>query len=162
MFDRGAGRTARSIEIDGEAIMLQLSSGIIGGLSVALTFGAIQFASGRDLTGFGASDTTLASSVVPSVNRSAKSDRELVRGTQTPGRTLAVRLESLPDTSILVRVQESRTRQIADDRPIAASPPVQLSKPPVTSGRKFAGGCEPAVSLLTEVAKQLPPGRCLT
>lgn len=138
--------------------MLQLSSGIIGGLSVALTFGAIQLASGRDLAGFGATST----SVIPSVNRSAKSNREIVRGAQTPGRTLAVRLDSLPDTSILVRVQALQDRQVANDRPTTASPSVQPSTPPVTSERKLAVACEPVVSLLTEVAKQLQPGRCLT
>lgn len=139
--------------------MLQLSSGIIGGLSVALTFGAIQFASGRDLAGFSAP----SASVVPSVNRSAKSDREVIRGTQAPGRTFAVRLDSLPDTSILVRVQALQAREVANDRPAAASSPsVQPSIPPVTSERKLAVACEPVVSLLTEVAKQLQPGRCLT
>lgn len=140
-----------------------LSTGILGGLSIALTFGTIQFASGRDLAGFGmASASSVPSAEISSVNRSAKSDREIVRGTQMPGRTLAVRVDSLPDTSILVRVPVAQVRQIAVGGPTAAFPPVRPSRIPVTSESKSTVACEPVVSLLTEVAKQLPPGRCLT
>ena len=143
-------------------IVRGLSSGLLGGLSVALTFGTIQFALGRDLAGFGMASASSVSSVeVSSVNRSAKSDRETVRGTQMPGRTVAVRLDSLPDTSVLVRVP-AQVRQVANDQPTVASPIARPSRPSMANERKLAVACEPVVSMLTEVAKRLQPGRCLT
>jgi hypothetical protein len=147
--------------------MSQLSKGIFGAIALTLTFGAIQLASGRDL---GQPDSlakfslaqfgplTLASAPVqltPStaVNRTGKTDRAAgVTGAASQSRTIALRLNGLPDTSVLIRMPMA---QEASDRALR-SPVVKtgVGKPMVA--------CEPSVSVLTEVAKHLEPGRCVT
>jgi hypothetical protein len=129
-----------------------LSRGILGVLAVSLTFGAVQFASGSDLGGSqqvplqASSDTSEAT-----INRAAKADRGagVVRwAAQT--RTISLRLTSLPDTSVLLRVplvEEARNGSSS------------LRK---SGDRKTTVACEPVVSVLTEVASQLEPGRCVT
>jgi hypothetical protein len=97
--------------------------------------------------------------IVMHVDRSAKGDR----GTSVPpagGLTLSFKLPSLPETSVMMRVPAG---EAAD----------ALRKAPATIGtgkgsldRSSAGqrpvACEPVVSVLTAVAKQLVPGRCIT
>ena len=62
-----------------------------------------------------------------------------------------LRFKELADTSVLVRVPVAKEE--ARNRPVA----------PVKSGKsKNAVACEPPVSVLTEVAKLLEPGRCVT
>ena len=125
--------------------MSQILKGIFGALAVSLTLGAVQFASGHDLTG---RDTAPA---IPEmgINRAAKADRDTVPLSKIHTRTVALRLDSLAETSVLIRVpvaEETRAR-----------PAPSLLKP-----GKTALACEPMVSVLTEVAKQLQPGRCVT
>jgi hypothetical protein len=67
-------------------------------------------------------------------------------------RTISVSVDGLSDTSILVRVPVAR-KEARNTSPA----PVLTNKP---VGRTVA--CEPVVSVLTEVAKQLQPGRCVT
>ena len=64
--------------------------------------------------------------------------------------TISIRLEGLSDTSILVRVPVVREARSNAFVPSAVK----------SEDRKVA--CEPVVSVLTEVAKQLQPGRCVT
>jgi hypothetical protein len=52
--------------------MSQLSRGIFGAIAIALTFGAVQFASGRDLSE-GRQDS--AGTPAATINRAAKADR---------------------------------------------------------------------------------------
>lgn len=135
--------------------MSQMSMGILGGLAVVLSLGAVQLASGRDFAAPANADTASTSSAV---NRLAKSDRSDLQMPRTEGRTVAVRLESLPDTSILIRIPRSYRQEARDPGP----------KPNAAGGAvpakhvKRAVACEPVVSVLTEVAKQLQPGRCVT
>jgi hypothetical protein len=68
--------------------------------------------------------------------------------------TISVRVDGLSDTSVLVRVPVAPARKEARNTPPAPT----MSKQP--AGRTVA--CEPVVSVLTEVAKQLQPGRCVT
>jgi hypothetical protein len=128
------------------------SRGVLGVLAVALTFGAAQYASGRDLGG--SQQAPLQASVLTSettINRAAKADR--VAGVARPApqtRTVLLRLTGLPDTSVLLRVplvEEARSGSSS------------LRK---SGDRKTMLACEPVVSVLTEVAKQLEPGRCVT
>ena len=66
-------------------------------------------------------------------------------------RTIALRFKELTDTSVLVRVPVAKEE--VRNRPVA----------PLKSGKsKNAVACEPPVSVLTEVAKLLEPGRCVT
>jgi len=126
--------------------MSQILKGIFAALAVSAACGAVQFASGHDLAGL------QAAFVGPEtgVNRAAKADRAAVVPARAQTQTIALRVDGVADTSVLVRVpvaQETRARP---------APPV-LMKP----GRT-AVACEPVVSVLTEVAKLLQPGRCVT
>jgi len=138
--------------------MSRLAIGIFGAIAVSLTFGAAQLASGRDLSeapqdrlqqAFREPLTTGATSV----NRAAKADRVAgVAGSPAQTRTIALRLEGFSDTSFLLRVR------VANGADNALSGPAVI-KP---GSRKMMLACEPVVSVLTEVAKRLQPGRCLT
>ena len=143
--------------------MSRLATGIYGAIALSLTLGAAQLASGRDLSeasqdglpqdrlqkAFQEPLTTGATAV----NRAAKADRVAgVARSPARTRTIALRLEGFADTSFLVRVSLANG---ADD---ALSVP-SVIKP---GNRKMMLACEPVVSVLTEVAKRLQPGRCVT
>jgi len=123
-----------------------LSTAIFGTLAAALSFGAVQLASGRDLT----TPQDPSSAPATAVNRAAKADRAAgMAGLAVLTQTIALRLEGLSDTSVLVRVplvHEARTGS-------------SLAK---SGDSKAPVACEPVVSVLTEVFKQLQPGRCVT
>ena len=142
-----------NIRISGKA------SGIVAAAVVSLSFGAIQFALGRDLAsagrdvGLSQDATSQEATNENGVNRVAKSDRADMRSsTVAPSRTISVHLDGLDATSILIRLPA----RLAEDRPAS-----RLAKDPVNA-RKSTVACEPAVSVLTEVAKRLQPGRCIT
>jgi hypothetical protein len=134
--------------------MSQLSRGIFAAAAVTLTLGAAQFALGRDLSvglqGPAAAPVTAAEATI---NRSAKADRAArVAAPALQTRTISLRLDALSATSVLVRIPVAQeARNGASARSMTKSP-----------DRKMAVACEPVVSVLTEVAKQLQPGRCVT
>ena len=124
-------------------------NGILGAVALAATFGAVQFASGHDLTvGMRSSDTPLQEEV----NRTVKADRAaVVAAMPAQARTISIRLERLPNTSIVVRLPAAREAR--------STGPALFIK----SGERAAAiACEPMVSVLTEVVRQLQPGRCVT
>ena len=87
------------------------------------------------------------------VNRAAKADRAGVPAAAGKTETISLKLDSLAETSVVIRVPVIRNE--ARSRP----------KPPelIKSGeRRMTVACEPVVSVLTEVAKRLQPGRCVT
>src|ERR1700730_3269098 len=137
-----------------EPNMPQLSRGILSAGAVALTLGAVQFASGRDLPtvqanvlqGFGAPEAA--------VNRDTKADRALrAAGPATPTQTVALRLDGHAATSFLIRLPLTSAGR--------GTPPAPLVTK--SSGdRKPTFACEPVVGVLTEVPKRLQPGRCVT
>src|SRR3984885_15683936 len=111
----------------------------IGALSVtagSLTFGAAQFASGRDLAmnpqdRLQQSMQDLATSDT-AVNRAAKTDRATgIAGSAARTRTIMLRPKGLPDTSVLVRIPMAQARA-----PLVTKSP----------DRKMAVACEPMVS----------------
>jgi hypothetical protein len=135
--------------LNGGQNMPQISKAIFGVIAVALSLGAVQLASGRDLSGGLQVDEGTAATAI---NRATKTDRgAAVAGPAIPMRTIQLRLEGLSDTSILIRIPMAQARNGA-------------SRPSMTnsSGRKMTVACEPVVSVLTEVAKLLQPGRCVT
>jgi hypothetical protein len=137
-------------DIKGGQAMSKTFAGILGAIAVSLTFGAVQFASGSDLHGVRPQP---AQAPEATINRDAKTDRADLAATAPKTRTISVRVDGLSDTSILVRVPVAEaTRKETRNVPIA--------KESVTNRRTVA--CEPVVSVLTEVAKQLQPGRCIT
>src|SRR5258708_470245 len=129
--------------------MSKIFPGILGAIAVTLSFGAAQLASGSDLHRL---QQSVAPAAEATVNREAKADRADAPATAVKSQTISVRVDGLADTSILVRVPVARKE--ASSAPAA---PVVSSKP---MARTVA--CEPVVSVLTEVAKQLQPGRCVT
>jgi hypothetical protein len=158
--------------------MSRLMMGLSGALALALISGAAEYARGHDLSSRArdrASDKApltqgLASQGLTSqglasqglglpapadgaslVNRGSKADRAAVStGSAASTRTVSVKLDAFADTTFLIRLPVA----IAN-RP---SPPAQV-KPAL---RKSMVACEPVVSILTDVAKQLQPGRCVT
>ncbi len=129
--------------------MSQKVTGILSALAFSLACGAVQFASGHDLT---VGLATPGAPAAPAVNRTAKADREAVLPEATLAtRTISIHVDRVPDTSVLVRVPLSQAR---------STPPVSLFQRSKESKNVVA--CEPSVSVLTEIAKSLQPGRCIT
>lgn len=140
--------------------MSRLIMGISGALALSLISGVAEFARGRDLPSVAGNFTPITQAlalssrapagVTSSVNRGSKADR-VARPTGSPAttRTISLRLDGFSDTTFLVRIPVA----IANPPTIAPAP----AKPAI--GRPMVA-CEPVVSVLTEVAKRLEPGRC--
>jgi hypothetical protein len=131
--------------------MSKIFSGILGTIAVTLSLGAAQYASGSDLVGLARPSGAVAPQTA-AVNRETKADRAGLPGNPLKTRTFSISVDGLSDTSVLVRVPAA-ARHEARNTPA----PVQAKQP---VGRTVA--CEPVVSVLTEVAKQLQAGRCVT
>lgn len=142
--------------------MSQLQKVFLGAIAIAATLGAVQLASGHDLADRWqavADIPSYSSNFAPShnVNRAGKADRLAeIKQAAVPTRTVSMRLNDLADTSVLLRVP-------AVIETGNAKPPVLLQNQNQKQGRKKPTiACEPMVSSLTEVAKLLQPGRCVT
>jgi len=130
--------------------MSQKVTAILGALAVSLVCGAVQFASGHDLT---VGLATSGDQAAPVVNRVAKVDREAIIPEATIAtRTISIHVDRVPDTSVLVRIPLTHEAR--------STPPAPLFLRSHES--KAAVACEPSVSVLTEIAKRLQPGRCIT
>jgi hypothetical protein len=135
--------------------MSQISRAGFGAIAISLTLGAAQFASGHDLTaGLGADLGTASTGSQTGINRAAKVDRVTSTATSSaaPTRTISIRLDSLADTSVLIRIP-----MVPEARNVPPTPVLSES-----GDRKLTVACEPMVSTLTEVARLLQPGRCVT
>jgi hypothetical protein len=141
--------------------MLQPSRGFYGAVAIALTMGAVPLAAGRDLAG-GAQllmATTATFGAAPEVmnrptgiNREAKADRSAAAPRAgLPTHTISLQVNGLADTSVLVRIPTAAGAR--------REPAPSLIKP--ASGMA-AVACEPVVSVLTDVARLLEPGKCVT
>ena len=137
--------------------MSQISRGIFALAAIALTMGAVPLALGRDLSG-GLQDRLNAlkyslDTPATEVNRTSKTDRAAaVARPALPTQTISLPVNGLSDTSVLVRIPVAQAA-----RGGSAAPSWIRS-----GGGKRAVACEPVVSVLTEVAKRLEPGRCVT
>ena len=133
--------------------MSQIFKAILAALAVTATLGAVQLASGHDLAGLRQIASTEAAG---EINRAAKADRAALKAAQSQTETITIRNVGLDDTSVVVRVpvvtEASRNRPAAPAKPAASKP----------GASKTAIACEPPVSVLTDVAKLLQPGRCVT
>lgn len=135
--------------------MSKVSSLVLGMVAGATMFGAIQYASGNDLR-----DTLTDSDKVASsdVNRAAKGDRASLITTQNEqSQTLSFRVQGLSDTSILLRMGVAPVVVPTKNEAVNIRPLPMNAKP-----QRAAVGCEPPVSVLSEMAKMLQPGRCVT
>ena len=140
--------------------MSHITSGILGGAAMALMMGAMQFASGSDLRATVVPVNAAEASQVNSeaVNRSVKADRAQVTASQDAGRTLSFRVHSIPDTSLLLRVAPTPVKV----EKIIRSEVAAAQRAFKATAEKSAVACEPPVSVLTDIAKLLEPGRCVT
>lgn len=86
------------------------------------------------------------------VARAGKSDRAAVAPTAVASRTFSIKPSGIDGVSVLVRIVSHKP---APNKPATRLEPRQNAAWP-------RAACEPMVSPLTEVAKQLPPGRCIT
>ena len=120
----------------------------------AVQVGAVQLASGHDLADRW---QAVADKPAHNINRAGKADRITdIKPGAVPTRTVSMRLNDLANTSVLLRVP-------AVIETGNAKPPVALQNQKKPQGRvKPTIACEPMVSSLTEVAKLLQPGRCVT
>ena len=128
--------------------MSDMRTGILGAIAVSATLGAAQLASGHDLT-----SGLRAFSPAPAagVNRAGKADRGVsVALSSAPTQTISIHVDRFADTSLLVRIPRPQNAH-------KTAPALIKSEE-----RKPTLACEPVVSVLTEVAKQLQPGRCVT
>jgi hypothetical protein len=130
--------------------MSNLSRGIFGVAAVALTLGAVPLAAGRDLAG----DAKTLLGISPTgINREAKGDRPAgIARSAVPTQTIALKLNGFADTSVLVRMPVAQAHRSGSTAPSWIKP----------GAEKRTVACEPVVSVLTEVAKLLEPGRCVT
>ncbi|MBB1093835.1 hypothetical protein [Rhodopseudomonas pseudopalustris] len=126
--------------------MSQIVRGILGAIAVTGTLGAAQLAMGGDL---GQLRSQNQATIAQDVNRGGKADRAALAQQLQAGETFAVKLVG---QSVLVRIPEQQIGQATRVR-------VQQ---PTTAPRRTMVACEPVVSVLTDVAKQLEPGRCMT
>ena len=136
--------------------MSQIFKAIFATLAVSATFGAIQLASGHDLIG---GRQVASTEPAGEINRGAKADRVVHKVAQNPTETITIRSVGLPDTSVVVRIPVAQAPAQPAAREAVRIRPESPAKPGVA---KRTIACEPPVSVLTEVAKLLQPGRCVT
>ena len=118
-------------------------------------FGAVQLAFAHDLIG---GKQVAAIAPETGVNRAAKADRATVPVSAGQSQTISLRPDGLADTSVLVRVPVAKgkrgmKRVIARRRRRCRKPGGQ---------RKDRSPASRSSAFLTEVAKLLEPGRCVT
>ena len=128
--------------------MSQILKAFLGAVAITLTLGAVQLASGHDLVNRWQAVPEQPSNIV---NRAGKTDRLAdLKPFAVPTKTVSLRLNDLADTSVSLRFPSALDRN--------NKPPTLLRN----QSRKPTLACEPVVSALTEVARLLPPGRCVT
>ena len=132
--------------------MSQLSRAVFGTIAVSLSLGAAQLAVGRDL--MGTQNPAGTSEVVNSAVKADRADAAMRSGAAT--QTISLRFDALADTSVLIRMPAAKE---TDTQARSGSSAPSLTK---SGDRKATVACEPPVSVLTEVAKRLQPGRCIT
>lgn len=140
--------------------MTRRSLGLLATTAALALFGGLhlEIAAGRALDRLPPDDARLQNSTTVAasgVNRLAKSDRDQVSPSPTEGRTITFRHPDLPSTTVALRLWE--TAGVA-----MKSRPALKDKRPEADRPKHAIACEGMVSALTEVAKQLDAGRCVT
>ncbi len=138
--------------------MSNTGKALVGAFALTLgALGAAQFAFGHDLSESIQSFASVTDNSVAvtdySVNRGGKSDRSpRIMTSASPTQTIAVQLNGLTETTVVMRIP------LTPHTDNSASVPLLTTYGP----QKRTVACEAMVSVLTDVAKQLPPGRCVT
>src|SRR5690348_13931457 len=149
--------------------MSHIRKGIFGAAAIVLSFGAVQFASGEDLT------VGMRTAGIPdqAIDRSGKTDRApILAEPAAPTHTISIHVDQVPGTSVLVRIPIAHDDQAGKDQGRATEGSASQGSAPegnaapatqqVRDPHKATLACEPVVSVLTEIAKRLQPGRCIT
>ena len=143
--------------------MSYLASGTLGVVAGVLALGAVhlEVSAGNDLLGPARGDATMTSParvepIAVNVDRSANGDREL-SVSPSGGVTISFKVPGSSDSSVMVRLPSG---DAADAQRKAPALTTGTGKGSSAGARPVA--CEPVVSVLTAVAKQLAPGRCVT
>lgn len=139
------------------------SLGFLAATAALAAFGGLhlEIASGRGLDRPPPGDARLVTGTtiaVTGINRSAKRDRDKVSLSDTEDRTITFQHPDVPSTTVAVRMRE--TARAAKRRPDLNGTP-KARRPPAAKSRQTVA-CEGVVSALTDVAKQLEAGRCVT
>ncbi|ETR77403.1 hypothetical protein X566_07005 [Afipia sp. P52-10] len=139
-------------------------TGLVAATAAIAVFGGLHFedAAGRNLDTLSPDDARIQSGTtlaVSNINRTEKADRSQIATVGSGNeRTITFQLPNLPATTIAIRVGETAGAGAANPpTPSAGSRFLSGEKPP----RRIVA-CEGVVSALTEVAKHLQPGRCVT
>jgi hypothetical protein len=142
--------------------MSHISTAGLGLIAAALAFGGVQFGMASDnglARGVAGWRQTVIGDVGSTVNRSAKADRGALMPAPTNTVTLSFRLRELNDTSIAMRLPTADALRLRHSVNGGAAPDRTIKDNNSTNKPMIA--CEPVVSPLTDIAKQLGPGRCL-
>ena len=139
--------------------MTRRSLGFLNTTTMLAVFGGLhlEIASGRALDRLLPDDARLQTGTTvaaTAVNRSAKSDRNEASANSSERHTIVFQHPDLQATTVALRLW--RTVGAAKTRPALKDGKVPADKP------KQTVACEGTVSALTEVAKQLEAGRCVT
>lgn len=139
--------TGRSMSIIGATAAFALLSGL-----------HLEIAAGRSLNQSPTDDARLRADPAVAgflVNRDDKADRQAGASNSTgEGRTIVFEHPDLQSTTVALRLWEAAST--------AKSQPVVKGKAPTADKPKHSVACEGVVSALTEIAKRLDPGRCIT
>jgi hypothetical protein len=147
--------------------MSNVTSGILGAVAATLALGAVhlEVATGNDLVGSAmqrdrstvgiAYSPANIAATTQNVNRSAKGDRDLAVQ-PSGGLTISFKVPGADDASVALRMPAGDAAD-ARRKPVV---PAKFEKGSAVERKQVA--CEPVVSALTAVAKQLGPGRCIT
>lgn len=138
--------------------MTRRSLGFLTATTALALFGGLhlEVASSRVLDRLAPNDARLQTGTTlaeMAINRGAKVDRSEVSSITAEGRTILFQHPDLRSTTVALRLWETAG---AKNRPASKNGKVPSDKP------KQAVACEGVVSALTEVAKQLEAGRCVT
>ncbi|MBN8973320.1 MAG: hypothetical protein J0H51_15050 [Rhizobiales bacterium] len=133
-------------------------------IAAALTVAAAPFAMGGELPAWLVRSPMVATAAAPAlvgdpvnnVERAGKSDRAPVVRAGVDSQTFSIQPSGMSGTSVLVRIVSRKS----PDNQATKKPATQLQPRSKTSRPRAA--CEPVVSMLTDVAKRLEPGRCVT
>ena len=140
--------------------MTKRSLGFLAATAAFAAFGGLhlEIASGRALDRLTPDDARLRTGTALAANavdRSVKTDRGEITLSSNEGRTITFQHPDLPSTTVALRLWETAAGT-AKSRPTLKEPKARADKP------KRVIACEGVVSVLTDVAKNLEAGRCVT
>jgi hypothetical protein len=130
--------------------MTQVSRGILAAVAISLSLGAVAW--GRDLV---ATPQSPAGAPETAINRTAKTDRAATLPAPVQTRTIALRLDALADTSVLVRIPVAKAARNAPPGSMIKKPGDRSSQSPVSPsqrGERVASSCSPAAALPNNTA----------